>query len=68
MAKCLKFGSSILMDYQTQGAEVLESTIPFSEIELYKTFEKIILAECNVDSVEYIEINETDKLKNPAFK
>lgn len=58
----MKFGSSVAMDYQTLGKEILETTIPFNERELYETFAEIIKKECNVTEIEvkfiiYILIN-----------
>lgn len=52
MAKCMKFGSSVVMEYQTVGAEILETAIPFNERELYETFASIIKKECNVEEID----------------
>lgn len=67
MAKCMKFGSSVVMEYQTVGAEILETAIPFNERELYETFASIIKKECNVEEIDYIEIND-ERLKDAIYK
>ncbi|EAS06110.2 cytoplasmic leucyl-tRNA synthetase (macronuclear) [Tetrahymena thermophila SB210] len=67
LSKSLQFASFVTKEFEQAGKEVLESTLPFNEIQLLQDNKHLIQKELKIEDVNFISVDQAESLKDKTY-